>query len=1374
MKLSHLLLSLLPLAVAQQYAGDVIPNSLPAVPGAEITYFRVADPAGKNNNLTLTNYASLYNSQRLPPSQVQRVVIIIHGLDRDPGTYMANMLSALAQTSTGNPNVNFSNVQIICPYFTNGDDKNFGYPWTSGLLPGRGSTTNALVWPGSQWSAGGNNQYPYNSTTISSYAAIDQMIQYFDNRALYPNVKQIVVGGHSMGGQFVNRYAEIGIPLITNSPVTYWIANPDSFAWMSTTRPLSTASCSIYDVWREGFTNFTLYPMKYQTSLVASGRSAVLANWNSKSKAFVRGTQDFGDSASTCAPYTTGANRNERFFNFIKAFPPVCTSPSHGQCDTVDYVNAGHDAGAIMVSPAGQARLFLDNWYGDGARAYDFGYPREATGDDPFPDPAMNGTFASGNSNVYAGNKTYAGCWSDNANNIRTLTFMAYDVTNNTIEACTSYCTNAGYSIAGVEYGTQCFCGNAITGYAGQTVDNGCTMPCSGNSSEICGDSNRISLFSNGPPTQYALAGTPEFVGNYGSLFCYTEATTGRALSGISYSDPANMTLESCAAFCNGYPYFGTEYASQCFCGSYLNAGSVIAPTGDCSSPCVGNPSELCGGASRLTVYTLLSGSNVSTISQGAAPTTIVGTGTATASAGAIPTADLCPAANEQTISYANSSSYLVTCSSDSTQGAYTGINAANSYLDCMNICDAAASTGCQGFVYVGQAGGLGGGACWLKTAMGTYNPAATNYIAGYKGVASPSRGTTPTSTTTTAPAAGTTAASIPSASLCPAANGQSVSYANSSAYAITCSSDSAQGSYSEANAVNSYLECLTFCDAAASTGCQGFVYVGQQGGLGAGACWLKTSMGTYSPAANNFIAGAKGSVPATGTTTGGSATTTTTTAAAAPTSSISVASLCPSANGQAISYHNSSLYTVTCSSDSTQGAYNGVNAVTSYLDCMNLCDAAASTGCEGFVYVGQQGGLGGGTCWLKAAMGSLTPAAGNFIAGSKGVTASGSSSSSSAASTATVSAATPTISISCPASNNTVYTALNNETFLIECGVDHAAGDMGSLTTQTFAQCVEACANTQGCIDVSLSGTACYMKSSVGAAVSNNVIWGARLVTGITTSSTTTASTAGSPAAKIIAQATATTTTSTTTATTITTTTSPATTLTTTTKATTTTTTASTALPSGVSTVGCMVDPGNPRSLPVQAYSNTNNTPQQCSLACRALGYKYAGTEYSSECWCGNYAPPTNASSSDCAMSCSGDPHQICGGPNRLSVTLDTTWTQTFFARQTYASWTLMSCYTDSSVRTLATAVSVPGGASNMTSANCLSACAANGFAYCGTEYYQECWGSNALPDATRALPGDPLNLGCNYPCTGNATEACGGANRVLVYVNNGTGVGN
>ena len=58
------------------------------------------------------------------------------------------------------------------------------------------------------------------------------------------------------------------------------------------------------------------------------------------------------------------------------------------------------------------------------------------------------------------------------------------------------------------------------------------------------------------------------------------------------------------------------------------------------------------------------------------------------------------------------------------------------------------------------------------------------------------------------------------------------------------------------------------------------------------------------------------------------------------------------------------------------------------------------------------------------------------------------------------------------------------------------------------------------------------------------------------------------------------------------------------------------------------------------------------CLRSCMNAGYQYAGTQYSSECWCGNSyglygVKPTN----ECNMPCAGNEGEMCGGANRNSV---------------------------------------------------------------------------------------------------------------------------
>ncbi|KAK8172020.1 WSC domain-containing protein [Phyllosticta citrichinensis] len=1074
---------------AQQYAGSNISSTLPLVPGTELAFFNIKSP--KSQNTTLINYASLNstNNGRPDPKKLKRAVIVLHGLNRDPQTYISQMTHTLALTSLRLvalntltvPGVNQDTVGLIAPYFANGDDKNTGYyPWVNNV-----SVSSAIVWKGSQWASGQYNQYPSSVQTISSYAVIDQIIQYFDNKAMFPNLNQ--------------RHAEVST-VSSSTPVVYWIGNPNSWGWLSTDRPLDYSSCVPYDDWRDGL---NAYPTQYNIALVntSSGidRAGVLANYRKKNLAYARGLMDFGDDASNCAPGTTGANRNERFFNFIARFPQPA------KLNTIDYTNCGHDSGCMFASPAGQARLFLDNFSGNGSKAYDFGYPRQQAGDDPYPDPKQNSTVSSANAGTYNG-MTYQGCWTDQTPSTLSVRFSSGN--NNSIETCTAACSAQGYKIAGLENGADCWCGNTIGYKAFNTTDRGCTLACSGNSKEICGDANRLSLFSSGPMVQAITPSSPKTAGNFGLVGCYSDSPANRGLTGKSTS-VSSMTVENCASFCAGYMYFGVEYGQECYCANNVGCSSTVSLSANCNMQCASNSTQYCGGNGFLNLY-------------------------------ALPSAP---------------------------------------------------------------------------------SPSSTNCSA---------------TTTSSGSAASSTATGLS----CPSSNGVVYNTTMGSGFVIECYTDRYAGDMGSTT-TSSFEDCIAACDAA--SGCVDVSYV-------LGACYLKSSAGA--PQTNNNVFGAR----------------------------------LIARNGTYVS-------------SATTTSASGSNATASATSALSTSSAVAS--------------------------------------------------------------ASP---ITCPSGDGSIYTAANNKTFVIECGVDHAGGDLGAPTyPYDFGLCINQCASTTGCVDVSFNGGPCYMKGSVGAVVSNAGIWGARLFAGssgiassssapasasptVTPASNSNSNSSSSLSPSVSSAVVSSTSTPTASAT-------PA------------------ALPSGVVSLGCYVDTGNPHPLPTQIYGNSSNTPALCASACRAAGYQFAGTQYSSECWCGNTLPATNTSLSDCSMTCSGDSAQKCGAGYRISVAKDTTWTPSFFARASYGTWSLAACYVDGAngARTLPSQIGID--VASATVAKCLDACAAAGFAVCGAEYYHECWAGANLPASALLAPGaDALSAGCDYPCAGNSTEACGGANRVLVYVNNGT----
>jgi len=153
--------------------------------------------------------------------------------------------------------------------------------------------------------------------------------------------------------------------------------------------------------------------------------------------------------------------------------------------------------------------------------------------------------------------------------------------------------------------------------------------------------------------------------------------------------------------------------------------------------------------------------------------------------------------------------------------------------------------------------------------------------------------------------------------------------------------------------------------------------------------------------------------------------------------------------------------------------------------------------------------------------------------------------------------------------------------------------------------------------------------------------------------------------------------------------------------------------------------------------------------------------------------------------MACSGDKKQYCGAGNRLSVVFNNN-APTFGPPYNLGDWYAYGCMSDStSKRTLGNTVSLSnyGGSTNATIENGLMACAAKGYLYCGFEYYSEVYGTRLVPNTSLILA-DARNLtlsedasgmaamvaaGCNYKCTGNSNEACGGSNKLMVYWRSG-----
>ena len=159
----------------------------------------------------------------------------------------------------------------------------------------------------------------------------------------------------------------------------------------------------------------------------------------------------------------------------------------------------------MMSSVPGFQRIFLDNFYGNGARHPDMSYPRMQAGDDPYPNATLVHTPPPYNPNVYAGGMKLQGCFANQ--DPPALTNLTYSGNNNTLKECTNRCHSGGNLIAALMNSSLCYCGSKLSYETVQVVNNSCNFDCSGAPQKKCGGSNRLSVFSKAKPVIAARPG---------------------------------------------------------------------------------------------------------------------------------------------------------------------------------------------------------------------------------------------------------------------------------------------------------------------------------------------------------------------------------------------------------------------------------------------------------------------------------------------------------------------------------------------------------------------------------------------------------------------------------------------------------------------------------------------------------------------------------------------------------------------------------------------------------------------------------------------------------------------------------------------------
>lgn len=75
--------------------------------------------------------------------------------------------------------------------------------------------------------------------------------------------------------------------------------------------------------------------------------------------------------------------------------------------------------------------------------------------------------------------------------------------TTNSPQRCIQLCLQSGYPYAGVQYGTECFCGSDAPLSSAKLADSKCNMKCSGVAKEICGGYFSMNVYETGIASEY-------------------------------------------------------------------------------------------------------------------------------------------------------------------------------------------------------------------------------------------------------------------------------------------------------------------------------------------------------------------------------------------------------------------------------------------------------------------------------------------------------------------------------------------------------------------------------------------------------------------------------------------------------------------------------------------------------------------------------------------------------------------------------------------------------------------------------------------------------------------------------------------------------
>ena len=252
-----------------------------------------------------------YNSSHdidIKNNQITRLILTLHSSNYDANSYLEYAKGLLNHTPK-----ELKQTLIIVPHFLTeeklkNNDKDFIH-WR--VYPFWGSSKAV---------------YKGENVQFSAYDACDKILEIITTSGNFPNLQNIVISGHSAGGQMVNRYAATGkfpIDNLTSRKVNlkFIVCAPSSYVYFNNKRPTNYLGITFkkpnkppkgYDDWGYGLKKLYNYSRRNNIS-----PKNIRNNYHKQKVLYLIGNKDNSNNHKTLSKKPSanlqGRNRLERF-----------------------------------------------------------------------------------------------------------------------------------------------------------------------------------------------------------------------------------------------------------------------------------------------------------------------------------------------------------------------------------------------------------------------------------------------------------------------------------------------------------------------------------------------------------------------------------------------------------------------------------------------------------------------------------------------------------------------------------------------------------------------------------------------------------------------------------------------------------------------------------------------------------------------------------------------------------------------------------------------------------------------------------------------------------------------------------------------------